>query len=81
MRPEHACIQVSAQRPGASFAIEFSRRTGLPNQITTDGIRRLHSPMLPNFWRPLNDNELGSKQASRLSKWRSSAAWATYRRP
>ena len=55
---------------GANFSIRFSKVTGLPTQMVADGISRLQSPVLPNFWRPFNDNELGSGAHRRLSKWR-----------
>ena len=34
-------LEISSDRPGANFSMQFSKLTGLPVQITTDGIRRL----------------------------------------
>jgi len=65
-----ATLELSAKHPGTNFSIQFSKRTGLPVQITTDGLARLQRQVLPNFWRPFNDNELGSGAHRRLSKWR-----------
>ena len=68
--PAEDMLEISARRVGANFTISFSKQTGLPVQIEVDGVRRLQSMMLPNFWRPFNDNELGSGAHRRLSKWR-----------
>ncbi|EKX43730.1 hypothetical protein GUITHDRAFT_159769 [Guillardia theta CCMP2712] len=34
------------------------------------GEELLHSPLLPNFWRPLTDNEIGSGQQEHLKHWK-----------
>jgi beta-galactosidase/beta-glucuronidase len=60
----------SSLNPGANFRMDFSRLTGLPVQMMQDGKDYLEREVLPNFWRPFNDNELGSGAHRRLSKWR-----------
>jgi len=41
--------------------VGISRHTGLPCSIMNGDVELLHEPFEPSLWRPLNDNELGSR--------------------
>lgn len=55
---------------GARFALRFSRETGAPVSFAADGRELLLAPLQPCFWRPVTDNDLGSKMPERCAVWR-----------
>ncbi len=56
---------------GAGFEVKISKKTGLLSEYKKDGKTIVSSPLRPNFWRPLTDNdERGWKPQKKLSVWK-----------
>jgi beta-galactosidase len=59
---------------GESFQISISRLTGYLSSYVRDGREYLLSPMVPNFWRPLTDNDRrGARVDVHQAKWKNAA--------
>jgi hypothetical protein len=60
---------VRGEHNGRSFAVYFSRQTGLPVQMEYDGEKQLceeNGGFRLNLWRPVTDNDLGAHQLEKL---------------
>ena len=53
-----------------TLEVHFLKATGLPCSLRLHGEELLHSPLEPTLWRPLNDNELGSRAHTRVRRFR-----------
>jgi hypothetical protein len=56
-------VSVRGEWQGRTFGVFFSRETGLPVQLEYEGVQQLRADgaFRLNLWRPVTDNELGSK--------------------
>ena len=59
-------IVVSAK----AFSVTIDKKSGAVESFVADGRELFHSPLVPNFWRVPNDNDLGAKIDEKLSIWR-----------
>lgn len=59
-------IVVSAE----AFSVTIGKKSGAVESFVADGRELFHSPLVPNFWRVPNDNDLGAKIDEKLSIWR-----------
>lgn len=55
-------------------SIRFNRSTGELTSYSRAGKEQLLSPVRPNFWRAVTDNDRGNKLADRCGFWRSAPA-------
>jgi beta-galactosidase len=53
-----------------AFSVTIGKESGVIESYVADGRELLHSPLVPNFWRVPNDNDLGAKIDEKLSIWR-----------
>lgn len=59
---------------GETFQISFSKSNGLLSSYRRDGVEYVLSPLKPNFWRPLTDNDRrGAKIHIHQSEWEEAA--------
>ncbi len=54
---------------GSDFSVSFRRDTGLLGAYRTGGRDLLAGPMRFNFWRALNDNDLGWEVDQKMASW------------
>ncbi|MGK0363374.1 MAG: beta-galactosidase [Saprospiraceae bacterium] len=55
----------------AGTVLSFDKKTGFLNSYKKQDKEYLAAPILPNFWRPPNDNDFGNEMPKRCSVWRS----------
>ncbi len=55
------------------FYTHFDKKDGELVAYVVDNKALLHSPLRPNFWRPMTDNDFGARSQKKLSIWRN--AW------
>lgn len=58
---------------GNDFSMSFSRKDGSLMSWTIGGHERIQSPLRPNFWRPLTDNDIPNGHLERCGVWRGAA--------
>ena len=59
---------------GSSFTVKINKKTGLLDAYVLQGKEMLLSPLKPNFWRPLTDNDLKGARVQDLQKeWKTAA--------
>lgn len=51
------------------FSARFDKKTGALSSYQIDGRELLRSPLVPNFWRPLTDNDIGGKLVDDAGIW------------
>ena len=56
---------------GTSFSMSFGLEDGYLTSWNSEGTELLMEPMRPNFWRALNDNDVGAKFQDLLAIWKS----------
>jgi beta-galactosidase len=59
-------VTVSAK----GFSVRISKRSGAIESIRSAGHELLTSPLVPNFWRAPNDNDVGAKIHEKLAIWK-----------
>lgn len=57
----------------ADCSVSFNKESGWLEQINYKGIPLLQSPLLPDFWRPATDNDIGNSQQIRCIIWKTAA--------
>ncbi|WP_062106266.1 glycoside hydrolase family 2 TIM barrel-domain containing protein [Bacillus niameyensis] len=55
---------------GANFTIRFNKQTGDLVSYVYKGTEMLKSPIIPNFWRAMTDNDRGNRLNERSATWR-----------
>lgn len=60
--------QTQASDP-VDVTVEFSAETGYLEKYSVDGVDYIESPMSPNFWRAVTDNDMGAWLQRRYSVW------------
>ncbi|MDC3416771.1 glycoside hydrolase family 2 TIM barrel-domain containing protein [Aquibacillus salsiterrae] len=55
---------------GENFAVSFQTETGDLATYQISGVELLRSPLVPNFWRAMTDNDRGNKLNERSATWR-----------
>jgi beta-galactosidase len=55
---------------GENFAVTFGKQTGTITSYEINGMELIQQGPRPNFWRPANDNDKGSRMLQRLGIWR-----------
>ncbi|MGI9455762.1 MAG: glycoside hydrolase family 2 TIM barrel-domain containing protein [Aeoliella sp.] len=58
---------------GDSFRVAIDSKTGALKSYEVDGKEVLTHPLVPNFWKPANNNQMRNGYASRLGVWRTAA--------
>jgi len=56
--------------PGWKWAVSFDKRTGELASCVKDGKQLLASPVVPNFWRAITDNDRGFRLHELSAVWR-----------
>ena len=56
-----------------SFAVVFDKAAGGLSSYQLDGVEILKSPLVPNFWRPLTDNDNGGRLIENCGIWETAA--------
>ena len=51
----------------------IDKTSGLITSCKSDGDELMQSPLKPNFWRALTDNDLGAKLDTKLAIWKTAA--------
>jgi len=59
---------------GNGFSATVGRGSGAFESYQVDGVELLTGPLVPNFWKPANDNQMRNGYANRLGPWRNAAA-------
>ncbi len=59
---------------GDGFSATFGRGSGDLESYHVDGVELLTEPLVPNFWKASNDNQMRNGYANRLGPWRNAAA-------
>lgn len=59
-----------AEVKGDGFSLCFSRKDGNLMSMENSGKELLESPLRPNFWRPLTDNDIPNGHLERCGVWR-----------
>lgn len=54
-------------------SIVFNKKSGWLEQINYKGTAVMKSPLLPDFWRPATDNDIGNSQQIRCAVWKTAA--------
>jgi len=62
---------------GDGFSLSISRKSGAIESYRVDGVELLAAPLVPNFWKAPNDNQLRNDYTKRLGAWRNAAARRT----
>ncbi len=55
---------------GDNFALVFSGKDGMLSSWTVSGKEMIKTPLRPNFWRPLTDNDIPNGHLDRCGVWR-----------
>src|SRR5690606_4829042 len=55
---------------GSGFRLVWDGRTGDRASYQWDGVELLASPVVPNFWRAVTDNDRGNGHPGRCAVWR-----------
>jgi len=58
---------------GSLVAVVVDKISGAMTSFKIGGRELLQSPMKPNFWRPLTDNDRGNKAEQRLAVWKTAS--------
>jgi beta-galactosidase len=56
-----------------NFSVTFDKNTGYLTDLVSQGQSMLLTPLKPNFWRGLSDNDLGAKFDRKLLVWKNLA--------
>jgi beta-galactosidase len=64
---------------GAGFALTWNKARGELQSYRLGAEELLRSPLRPNFWRPLTDNDIGGKMPPRSGVWKTAAEEITVR--
>jgi beta-galactosidase len=59
---------------GSGFSAAIDQRTGALKSYRVDGVESLSSPLEPNFWKAMNDNQMRSRYSRDVPPWRKAAA-------
>lgn len=59
---------------GEDFSVGFNKQTGDLDSYVLAGSELLKTPVIPNFWRAMTDNDKGSKLDKRSETWREAGA-------
>lgn len=55
---------------GRDFSLEWNKMSGLLQSYRLGGDEILRSPLRPNFWRPITDNDVGGGMPARSGLWK-----------
>uniref|UniRef100_UPI003216B398 glycoside hydrolase family 2 TIM barrel-domain containing protein n=1 Tax=uncultured Draconibacterium sp. TaxID=1573823 RepID=UPI003216B398 len=55
---------------GENFIVKFDKASGSLSSYEVNGVELLQKGPQVNFWRPINDNDKGSRMLNRLGVWR-----------
>jgi len=58
---------------GDGFSVTIGRESGALESYRVDGVEFLVEPLVPNFWKAANDNQMRNRYANRLGAWRNAA--------
>jgi beta-galactosidase len=61
---------------GTGFSFQWAKALGALQSCQLGAKEILKSPLLPEFWRPITDNDVGSHLAAKSGRWKSAAAGA-----
>jgi beta-galactosidase len=59
------------------FSVAFDKKTGWLNSFSSNGTELLKEVLLPDFWRPVTDNDIGNSLQMRCAVWQHAAASAS----
>jgi len=62
---------------GTNFTIDFDRNTGVISSWKIDGKELIVKGLIPDFWRPLTDNDYGNGLDRRAGIWKEAGSMAT----
>jgi beta-galactosidase len=55
---------------GKDFSVSFAKESGIIKSLIYSGKEHLIDGFIPNFWRPLTDNDVANKMAKRCKVWK-----------
>jgi len=58
---------------GNGFSTTIDRKSGALESYQVDGVELLTAPLVPNFWKAANDNQMRNRYANRMGAWRNAA--------
>ncbi len=73
-RTEYGTLYIT----GGDLEVRFSRRTGRLYSIMKNGREVLASPILPEFWRAMTDNDRGNHMQVRCAMWKNAGREASF---
>ncbi|MCM1545167.1 MAG: DUF4981 domain-containing protein, partial [Ruminococcus sp.] len=74
-RTEYGTIYVT----GGDLEVRFSKRTHRLYSIKKNGEELLESPIIPQFWRAMTDNDRGNHMHVRCATWKNAGADASFK--
>jgi beta-galactosidase len=57
--------------------VDFDTATGWLSSYSVNGLNFLIAPLMPDFWRPVTDNDIGNSLQVRCAVWKDAASFAT----
>ena len=64
---------------GRDFSFQWSKASGLLQSYRLGDREILQSPLRPNFWRPITDNDVGGGLPARSGRWKDATAGSVVR--
>src|SRR5699024_10569666 len=58
---------------GEGFRVSFDKHTGSLSSYIVNGKELMKSPMLPNYWRAMTDNDIGAHFDRTSNEWRNAS--------
>lgn len=55
---------------GATFAVSFNKTSGKMESLTYEQQEMINTALIPNFWRPLTDNDVANETSTRCGLWK-----------